>query len=319
MSLGASRHSDRTYQPSMMRPTTILIIPVLYPLASSAFVHPGLLHSSADFDRVVDKVDAKAEPWLTGWSKLTANAHAASTYVPSPQATVIRGTCSGCATENYSKLFNDAAAAYALAIRWKVSGTTAFADTAVKVLDGWTSSLKVINGTSDKYLAAGLYGYQLANAAEIMRSYSAWPSARFDALVTMLRDVFYPMNHSFLVNHNGAAIDHYWANWDLCNIASMQAIGVLSDNATMYNEATTYFKSGAGNGALAKAIWKLYTESGSDKSLGQNQEAGRDQGHATLDFSLLGVVAQQAYNQGDDLFGLMSNRILAGYAVPLGD
>jgi hypothetical protein len=292
---------------------SILLLAALNPFALLAFVHPGLLHSNSDLDRVVQKVNAKAEPWLTGWNKLTSNPHAASTYVASPQATVVRGACSGCASENYGKLFNDAAAAYALAVRWKISGTTAFADAAIKVLDGWASTLRLINGTSDRYLAAGLYGYQFANAAEIMRSYSAWPSTRFGAVMSMLRDIFYPMNRNFLLNHNGAAIDHYWANWDLCNIASMQAIGVLSDNTTMYNEAMTYFKSGAGNGALPKAIWKLYTEAGSNKPLGQGQEAGRDQGHATLDFSLLGVVAQQAYNQGDDLFSLMSNRILAGY------
>lgn len=284
----------------------------LLPLSARAFSHPGLLHTSADFTRVIAKVDAKAEPWLTGWNKLTSNAHAASTYVASPQATVIRGTCSGCATENYSKLFNDAAAAYALALRWRISGTNAYADTAANILDGWASTLKVINGTSDKFLASGLYGYQLANAAEILRTYSSWSSTKFNALVTMLQKVFYPMNHDFLINHNGNAIDHYWANWDLCNIATMQAIGILSDNNTMYNEAVTYFKSGGGNGALPKAIWKMYTEAGSGKCLGQNQEAGRDQGHATLDFSLLGVIAQQSYTQGDDLFGYMSNRILAG-------
>lgn len=278
-----------------------------------AFTHPGLLHTSEDFKRIADKVNANAEPWKTGWTKLTSNAHAASSYTPSPQATVIRGACSGCAAENYSKLFNDAAAAYALALRWKISGTTSYADSAVKVLDGWASTLKVISGTSDKYLASGIYGYQLANAAEILRSYSAWPSSSFNALVQMLKSVFYPMNHNFLVNHNDAAIDHYWANWDLANIATMQAIGILSDNTTMYNEAVNYFKNGAGNGALLKAIWKLYTEDGSGKALGQGQEAGRDQGHATLDFSLLGVVAKQAYNQGDDLFGYLSNRILAGY------
>jgi hypothetical protein len=92
----------------------------------------------------------------------------------------------------------------------------------------------------------------------------------------------------------------------------MHAIGVLSDDSTIANEAITYFKSGGGNGAIEKFIWKLYTESGSSKSLGQGQEAGRDQGHATLDFSLVGVLTQQAYNQGQDLFGYLSNRLLAG-------
>lgn len=80
----------------------------------------------------------------------------------------------------------------------------------------------------------------------------------------------------------------------------------------MVNESITYFKTGSGMGALANAIWYMWSEEGSGKSLGQGQEAGRDQGHATLDFALLGVLAQQSYNQGTDLFSLTSNRILAG-------
>ena len=80
------------------------------------------------------------------------------------------------------------------------------------------------------------------------------------------------MNHDFLVRHNGAATDHYWANWDLCNMASMLAIGIFNDNVTMYNEAITYFKPGVGNGNINSAIWKLYTVRG--KSLGKDKRRG---------------------------------------------
>lgn len=275
---------------------------------ASAFTHPGLLHSADDFKRVAAKVNAKSEPWMSGWTKLTNNRHASATYAPSPKETVYRGTGS---PENYASLFNDAHAAYQLGLRWQISGDTAFADAAAKILDAWSSTLKAVDGSSDKFLAVGLYGYQLANAAEILRGYSAWKG--LDAMKEVLLDVFYPMNHNFLVNHNGAAIDHYWANWDLCNIAAIQAVGILTDNQTMYDEAVNYFKtSGKGNGNIEKMIWKLYTEEGSKKPLGQGQEAGRDQGHALLDFGLLGVIAQQAWNQGDDLFGYLDNRILSG-------
>lgn len=276
------------------------------------FTHPGLLHTSDDFDRISEKVNAADEPWLTGWYKLTNNSHATSTYVASPQAMIYRGVSTDY-TENYPDLYNDAAAAYALAVRWKVSNETAYADTAVDILNQWAQTLTTINGTGDKYLASGIYGYQLANAAEIVRDYSGWDIGSFYNLVNMLRTVFYPMNHDFLVNHADTAADYCWANWDLANIATMQAIGILSENYTMYNEAVDYFKyTGEGNGRLNKTLWALITEDGSDKTLAQGQEAGRDQGHATLDFSLLGVIAQQSYNQGDDLFAYLDNRILAG-------
>jgi hypothetical protein len=44
----------------------------------------------------------------------------------------------------------------------------------------------------------------------------------------------------------------------------------------------------------------------------QGQEAGRDQGHATLCFALLGVIGQQGHNQGVDLYGAFGNQILNG-------
>ena len=275
----------------------------------SPFRHPGMLHTDSDFVRMKAKVDANAVPWITSWNLLTANSLASATYSPKPAASVYRGA-DGTHAQNYSQLYKDAAAAYALALRWMISGDTSFADAAVKVLNAWASTLVLISGTSDKFLASGIYGYQLANAAEIMRAYSGWATTDQNAFGTMMKSVFYSMNHNFLVNHNGAKIDHYWANWDLANMASMLSIGIFTDNATMYQEAVTYFKSGAGNGAVDKLVWKQYTVDG--QVLGQGQEAGRDQGHALLDFALVGAFAQMAYNQGDDLFAYEDSRLLSG-------
>lgn len=84
------------------------------------FVHPGLLHTQADFDRMVLKYNT--QPWKGSWDKLIANSHAQLGYVPQPQAIVYRGY-DGVHPENYVRLFNDVAAAYACALRWKISGT----------------------------------------------------------------------------------------------------------------------------------------------------------------------------------------------------
>lgn len=268
-------------------------------------VHPGLLHTTEDIARIQGFVNAAKEPWLTGWGKLEARANA--DYSPNPVETVYRGNGS---PQNYANLYRDAAAAYANAVHWRISGDETHAKAATKILDAWSSTLKEITGGSDKYLASGLYGYQLANAGELMRDYEGWSGLQ--NLVDMLVSVFYPMNRRFFIDHNDGAIDHYWANWDLCNLCTMHAVGVLSDNQTMVDEAITYFKTGGGNGAIEKAIWVLYEEDGTGKALGQIQESGRDQGHAMLDIALLGTLAQQSYNQGDDLFAYLDNRILAG-------
>ncbi|MBN3786528.1 cell wall anchor protein [Burkholderia sp. Ac-20353] len=270
------------------------------------FVHPGLLHSEQDFERMRMNVAQGNQPWLQGWQRLIANRHASLSWTPRPQDAVYRGRNPEHA-ENYSLLFNDAAAAYALALRWKISGDDAYAGKAVAILNAWSENLKTIGGNSDKFLASGIYGYELANAAEILRTWPQWRTADFHRFQSMMLSVFYPMNHDFLTYHNGAKIDHYWANWDLANMASMLAIGVLTDRWDIYSEAIEYFKHGAGNGSIEHVIWKLYPN-----GLGQVQESGRDQGHTMLDFALLGAFCQMAWNQGGDLFGYDHNRLLKG-------
>jgi hypothetical protein len=270
------------------------------------FVHPGLLHDEGDFARMRAKVAAAAEPWLSGWQRLTANVHAQLDWTARPAAMVYRGA-DGTNPENYGQLYNDAAAAYALALRWRVSGDARYADKAVEVLNAWSAVLVGIGGTSDKFLAAGLYGYQLANAAEIMRSYGGWAAQDFARFKNMMLTVFYPMNHDFLSRHNGACISHYWANWDLCNMDSVLAIGVLTDSRALYDEAVAYFETGAGNGAIGNAVF--YVHPG---NLGQWQESGRDQGHSTLGIGLAGALCEMAWKQGDDLYGASDGRFLAG-------
>jgi hypothetical protein len=273
---------------------------------AQTFVHPGALHTQADFSRMAAQVAKGAQPWLDGWQVLLKNPHASLSWTPHPAETVYRGK-DGTHPENYRTLYNDIAAAYALALRWKISGDDAYADKACAILDAWSATLTGIGGNPDKFLASGIYGYEFANAAEILRSYKHWPAQNFNRFKTIMVNVFYPMNHDFLVRHNGAKIDHYWANWDLANVDSMIAIGILADRRDIYAEAVEYFKHGAGNGSIEHVVWKIYPE-----GLGQTQESGRDQGHNVLNVSLLGAFCQMAWNQGDDLFGYEDNRVLKG-------
>lgn len=285
-------------------------LPPLQKTSTKPFVHPGLLHSEADFERMRTKVKAKESPWIDGWGKLTSSRFAQLSIKPRPAEIVIRGDVPG---NNVALLFMDAAAAYQLALRWKISGEQEYAEKALEILNAWGTTLKQVTGNSDRFLAAGIYGYQFANAAEIMRTCKSWKPSDLKRFQDMMVDVFCSMNETFLFgrnggkDHNGAAITNYWANWDLCNIASMQAIGVLCDRRDIYDRAVTYFKTGSGNGALHKAIYYIH-----EGNLGQWQEAGRDQGHTTLGISLMGPIMEAAWNQGEDLYGLENNRFLAG-------
>ncbi|MER6010938.1 alginate lyase family protein [Streptomyces bluensis] len=267
--------------------------------APATFTHPGMLHAYGELNRAKVRVAAGNDPWLSGWNRLTANGHSASTWTPRPQATVIRGGTG----ENYTILYNDIHAAYQNALRWKIAGTAANGDAAVRILNAWSSTLTAVTGNADRYLAAGIYGYQFANAAELMRGYSGFDLERFK---TMMLNVFYPLNDRFLREHNDACITNYWANWDLCTMNSILAIGILCDDGAKYDQAVNYFKNGAGNGALRNAVPFVYE----DQGLAQWQESGRDQGHTVMGMGLMGAFCEMAWSQGEDLYGYDNNRFM---------
>lgn len=264
----------------------------------SAASHPGMLHTEADFARMRTQVNAGAQPWRAGWDRLVANSHSQSSWTPRPTTQVIRGGTG----QNYTTFYNDIAAAYQNALRWKVSGSTAHGNKARDIMNAWSGTLTSISGNADRFLAAGIYGYEFANAAEIMRGYSGFDLERFKR---MMLNIFYPMNNDFLRNHNGACITNYWANWDLCNMCSVLAIGILCDDQAKIDQAVNYFKTGAGNGSIMHAIPFLHSG-----GLAQWQEMGRDQGHTMMGVGLMGTFCEMAWNQGIDLYSYSNNRFM---------
>ncbi|MFH8500122.1 alginate lyase family protein [Streptomyces coeruleorubidus] len=279
--------------------TTALASPAF--AAGSAFAHPGLLHTRTDLDRMAAKVKAGARPYTAGFAKLTANRHAQSGWRANPQATVYRGAGS---PQNYAVLYNDIHAAYQNALRYHVSGETAHADTAVAILNAWSGKLTSIQGSADRFLAAGLYGYQFANAAELVRDHGDFALGRAQEL---MRNVFHPVSDSFLHDHNGAVITNYWPNWDLTAIACVLATGIFCDDRAVVDRAVEYFKHGDGMGSVKHAIPVVH-----DDGLAEWVEAGRDQGHALLGVGLMGTVCEMAWSQGIDLYGYDDNRFLKG-------
>ena len=279
------------------------------------FAHPGALHSAKDLIRVRQHVQNLDEPWYTAFQHLEASTLAQLSWVAKPHNLLTRGTNATYTVANtYTDAYRDAHSAYQLTLRWLLTGNTSYADHAVSIIDSWSSVLSDITGPEDMYLASGLYGYQFANVGELLRVYPGWATKNQTAFANMLTDIFAPYNHDFLEHHNNKQ-DFYYANWDLCNIASLMAIGIFTDNHTMYDYAVNYFINGlpdnvVANGALPFFSIANYTEEDSGKTLMQIQESGRDQGHALLCVALLGVIGQQGYNQGVDLYGQFGHEIL---------
>ncbi|MDR1737780.1 MAG: alginate lyase family protein [Candidatus Symbiothrix sp.] len=300
-------------------------------LTAQNFIHPGGLHTQADFDRIKAQLAAGDPTTTAAWNRLCANSYSQSTYTPSPTVEIIRG--SGY-PENYANAFRDVAAAYQNALRWKIAGTVANAEKAIQILNAWARICVAISGSPDTALALGIYGYEFAQVGELMRDYEGWSEADFKKYQKWMLTVWYPGNINFnrtrwgqWQNNNNPG--HHWSNWGLCNMLSLLSIGILCDDVFIYNQGVSYYKydqvgtfqnnnnAPKKNDGFNEFIGNLVPAFIADARgpygyIGQMQESGRDQGHASMAAGLGTDAAQIMWNQGDDAFAFMNNRLAAG-------
>src|SRR5262249_34863257 len=163
-------------------------------------------------------------------------------------------------------------------------------DRSKEILNAWSSALTTISG-NDRILAAGIYGFKLVNAAEILRYTDAgWAPADVAAAEALFRDVFYPVIQDFATFANG--------NWSLSCVMTMMSIGVFTDDRTMFQRAVDWYLGGTDNGSLTHYIID---------DAGQCQESGRDQTHTQLGIAFAAQAAEIGWNQGLDLYGAAGN------------
>jgi hypothetical protein len=257
--------------------------------------HPGILHRGEDLERMRKAVAAKESPIYDGFVAMAANARSSFSYTVQNTGQIQSW---GRGPSNFTgQAVADAAAAYQNALMWTLTGDRRHADKARDILNVWTRSLGSITG-ADGQLGAGLQGFKLANAAELLRhsGYDGWPEEDFQACVHSLRSVWYESLSGYALFANG--------NWDDAALQTILAIAVLSDDRVMFENGVRFAAYGSANGSVLN---RVVNESG------QGQESGRDQPHEQLGQGLLGYCAQVVWNQGVDLFGMADNRILAGY------
>ena len=278
--------------------TLLLVIIFAGNALSQTFIHPGGLHTQADLNRMKTKVAEGAHPWIEGWNALIQDPLAQNTFVATPRANM------GTSRQAASK---DAHAAYLNAIRWFISGDNSYADCSIRILNDWSSAVNQVPSGGEFLGLGGIAVAEFAMAAEVMRTSTRWQPSDFNRFKNMMTTYLYPVCHDFLTNHAGRCIDYFWANWDANNIMALISIGVLCDNAAIFNEGVEYFKNGGGTGSIKNAV--PFVHAG---GLGQWQETGRDQSHGFLGVGFLATACQIAWNQGIDLFAFDNNRLLAG-------
>lgn len=275
--------------------------------AQYQYPHPCIMYSQEDFDYVKQSLADGTAPQAVQdeFRELKNSQFAQLSYVAQPQNCIVRGDDKGTPiddgtdkkVENYAYAMRDAGSAYQQALLYKLTDDERYAAAAVKTLNAWAATCKgIYSNDANMYLAAGAQGYTFAAAAEMLRGSQSWNDADFNTFCNWLVDVFATRNAEFLAHTdpNTCAL-HTWSNWDLVNLCSYLAIGILTEDDEMVNYVVNYFYNGAGNGCIKNLIQGRHTDPLTGEPIYQNQESGRDQGHAEMSAMVTANLAQMAY------------------------
>jgi hypothetical protein len=258
--------------------------------SSARFVHPGLLHTVADFERMRKGVQSGRQPIAAGFEKLRQHPLSSSSYAPHSFGEEIGRNPS----INFGEFDSDASAAYQCALIAAITGEERHSAVAKAIVLGWSASLQRVSG-ADAVLMAGLGPFKLINAAEILCYLGHLNVQGTASCAAMLRRAILPAIIDFAPFANG--------NWDTAAIKTMLAIAVFCDDEALFERALLYYLHGDGDGRLTHYIYDN----------GQCQESGRDQQHTQLGLAHMGDACQIAWNQGWNLYGAEDNRLLRGF------
>jgi hypothetical protein len=278
----------------------VCIIPGAF---AQQFIHPGVLHSEKSLERIKRLVDQKAQPAYGSYEILAKLPEARADYqMKGPFEIISRDGKYGYTKGPSERDFNSA---YYNALLWKITGKKAHADKSMEIIRAYARTVRQIPPTNDAPLCAGLQGFILVNAAEIMRyTYmethypNGWSEQDTECVEAMFRKVFQPVLSKFF-----QTAPYTNGNWGIAVAKAQLSFGVFLNDRKLYDDAIDFFYHGKDNGSLPNYI----AESG------QSQEAGRDQQHVMLGVSCFADMAEVAWTQGDDLYGALDNRIMKGY------
>lgn len=259
--------------------------------AQIVFAHPGMLQSAGDLHRMREGTLSRKQLIFSGFEKLRDDPHSQLNYQPAGASQEIGRN----PNVRFGMFDSDCNAAYQCALMGHITGDPAYFHLCERIVDDWATTLKRITG-ADAVLCAGLGGFKIANAAELLRSSPAgWPPENAERFGRMLREVVLPVLFNFAPFANG--------NWDTAALKTMMAVAIYTDDRELFERALIYYNHGCGDGSIANYIY----------ANGQCQESGRDQQHTQLGIAHMGDCCEMAWHQGLDLYGVLDNRLLLGF------
>ena len=267
-------------------------------LSSQTFTHPGILITNESIIRMKRIIANKEYPGYASYNLLKENTLSSNTYtMKGPYEYISRDDV----TYKYTKtgMENDFSAAYLNALMYTITNTPAYAEKARQILISYANTLKGIPESNDAPLLAGLEGYKIISATELLKyTYPGFTADDFTKVKAMLTNYFIPILDTF-----SKKPPYTNGNWGIIYVKGYMSAAILLDDRAMYEKAKTFYLSANDNGTIANYI---------DGTTGQLQESGRDQGHCILGIGNMGTVCEMAWQQGDDLYGALNNRFLKG-------
>ncbi len=288
------------------------------------FVHPGILLSAADLNRIQKMVRKGYEPWATAFNQFRAAPKAQKSYIILNRKNNGEGKFP-VMSEGYGQYDarRDADAAFAQTIMWYITGDRDYANKVIEILRLWYGSVKY---PSTDILTAGMAMQKFCFAAEVMRytPKSGWTDIDTKRFSDFL-NVMLPSNDKPTAYMNQGSIG---------TMGYMSSAIFLNDR-TLYAKAIVRTTTGRESEVPNRDYSiKNQIREVMDSISGTNKiilvEMGRDQGHAQGDIGALGALAQTAYNQhtkvngagdivtdsnGVDIFSFLNNRLLVGAGI----
>lgn len=262
------------------------------------FVHPGILHTTKSIERMRAQIADKEYPAYGSFELLKSHHCSQADYQPFGPFEII--SRDGEFRHTKSKMEQDFSAVYQNALMWVLTGEKTHAEKSLELLLGYAGTLKRIPETNDAPLLVGLEGLKIIYATEILRhTYKKMTVVQFNEISRMIRKVFLPVMENFY--HRKPYTN---GNWGPIVTKAYMAAAILWDNEEMYNKAVDFYLHANDNGTIAHYI---------SGDTGQIQESGRDQGHSMLGIGALATVCEIAWQQGDDLYSALDNRLMKGF------
>ena len=169
-------------------------------------------------------------------------------------------------------------------------------DEALRIVNAYAEKLQRLDG-HDAPLCL-IQGYWLCRSImELKLKMRNVENEKMRKWETMLRRAMVPTMDKFEADSPYAN-----GNWGAIVNRFRMACALAIGDSTMYRAAIDYYLHANDNGALPNYV----------SETGQCQETGRDQSHAQLGLGAMCEICEMAWQQGDDLYGALDNRLMKG-------